>query len=53
MSKRAEVGYSNELVAREEYKKYVRENKGALVKYNHRIELLEDTGIDLDPCNVL
>ena len=35
------------------YKRYVRENKGPLVKYNHRIKLMEDIGIDLDPCNVL
>lgn len=35
------------------YKKYVRENKGAFVKHTHRIKLLEDIGVDLDPSNIL
>ena len=32
---------------------YVREKKGAFVKKTHRIKLLEDIGVDLDPKNLL
>ena len=34
---------------RVECKKYFRENRGSFVKHNHRIKLLENIGIDLDP----
>lgn len=38
---------------REDYKRFVREGKGPLVQRNHRIKLLEDIGVDLDPLNLL
>jgi len=41
------------MTQRGSYKKYVRENKGPFVKQNHRIKLLEDIGVDLDPLNIL
>ena len=40
-------------VQRVAYKDFVRERKGEFVKYNYRIKLLEDIGIDLDPFNLL
>ena len=35
------------------YRRYILTKKGIFVKYNHRIKLLEDIGIDLDPSNML
>ena len=38
---------------RKDYKKCVRKKKGPFVKQNHRIKLLEDIGVDLDPLDML
>ena len=38
---------------RTRYKQYVREGKGPFVKQNHRIKLLENIGVDLDPVGLL
>ena len=40
-------------IQRKAYKKYVRKKKGPFVKQNHRIKLLEDIGVDLDPFDIL
>ena len=36
-----------------DYRHFVRDGKGPFVKQNHRIKLLKDIGVDLDPRGLL
>ena len=45
--------YNFILDQRASYKDFVRNKKGSFMKQNHRIKLLEDIGVDLDPYNRL